>query len=171
METPKPAPLGEVADPAGLAPALLTLVGCPDLCSRAWVWDQYDATVGGQTVRRPGGADAAVVKIEGSRRALALTTDCTPRYCQADPEAGGAQAVAEAWRNITATGALPLAIQGDRASRCEGPGRRRVRFQCGSHGDFIHGAPWRCARHRSWTFNCDASLRFANLDRSGVNVS
>jgi phosphoribosylformylglycinamidine synthase len=109
-ETPKPAPLGEVADPVGLAAALETLIGCPDLCSRAWVWDQYDATVGGQTVRRPGGADAAIVKIEGSRRALALTTDCTPRYCQADAEAGGAQAVAEAWRNITATGATPLAL-------------------------------------------------------------
>ena len=110
VETPKPALLGEVADPVGLAAALEMLIGCPDLCSRAWVWAQYDATVGGQTVRRPGKADAAVVKIEGSRRALALTTDCTPRYCQADAEAGGAQAVAEAWRNITATGATPLAI-------------------------------------------------------------
>ena len=110
VETPKAADLGTVADPVGLRSALVRLVGCPDLCSRAWVWDQYDATVGGQTVRRPGRADAAVVKIEGSRRALALTTDCTPRYCQADPEAGGAQAVAEAWRNITATGARPLAI-------------------------------------------------------------
>jgi phosphoribosylformylglycinamidine synthase len=109
-EEPKPGPLGPVADPVGLGAALLKLIGCPDLCSRAWVWDQYDATVGGQTVRRPGQADAAVVKVEGSRRALALTTDCTPRYCQADPEAGGAQAVAEAWRNITATGAKPLAI-------------------------------------------------------------
>ena len=110
VETPKPAPLGEVDDPVGLSEAVLRLIGCPDLCSRAWVWDQYDSTVGGQTVRRPGAADAAIVKIEGSRRALALTTDCTPRYCQADPEAGGAQAVAEAWRNITATGARPLAV-------------------------------------------------------------
>jgi phosphoribosylformylglycinamidine synthase len=110
VEPARPAPLGEVADPVGLRAALLTLVGCPDLSSRAWVWDQYDATVGGQTVRRPGAADAAVVKLEGSRRALALTTDCTPRYCRADPEAGGAQAVAEAWRNITATGARPLAL-------------------------------------------------------------
>ncbi len=109
-ETPKLAALGEVADPAGLAPALLTLIGCPDLCSRAWVWNQYDSTVGGQTVQRPGGADAAVVRIEGSRRALALTTDCTPRYCAADPEAGGMQAVAEAWRNLSAVGARPLAI-------------------------------------------------------------
>ena len=84
--------------------------GCPDLCSRAWVWDQYDSTVGGQTVKRPGAADAAVVKLEGLKRALALTTDCTPRYCLADPETGGAQAVAEAWRNLTAVGARPLAI-------------------------------------------------------------
>ena len=105
-----PAPLGEVADPVGTQAALLTLLACPDLCSRAWITDQYDSTVGGQTVRRPGTADAAVVRIEGSRRALALTTDCTPRYCAADPRAGGAQAVAEAWRNLTAVGARPLAI-------------------------------------------------------------
>ncbi len=109
VETPRRAPLGEVDDPVGLAGALLTLVGCPDLCSRAWVWDQYDSTVGGQTIRRPGGADAAVVRV-AERRALALTTDCTPRYCFADPEAGGAQAVAEAWRNLVAVGAKPLAI-------------------------------------------------------------
>jgi phosphoribosylformylglycinamidine synthase len=61
-------------------------------------------------VKRPGAADAAVVKLEGRKRALALTTDCTPRYCAADPEAGGMQAVAEAWRNLTAVGARPLAI-------------------------------------------------------------
>jgi phosphoribosylformylglycinamidine synthase len=110
VETPKRAPLGPVPDPVGLAAALEKLIACPDLASRAWVWDQYDSTVGGQTVKRPGAADAAIVKIEGSRRALALTTDCTPRYVLADPAAGGAQAVAEAWRNINATGALPLAI-------------------------------------------------------------
>ena len=107
---PPPPSLGAVADPAGLEAALLRLIGCPDLCSRAWIWDQYDATVGGQTVKRPGAADAAVVRIEGHRRALALTTDCTPRYCAADAEAGAAQAVAEAWRNLTAVGARPLAI-------------------------------------------------------------
>jgi phosphoribosylformylglycinamidine synthase subunit PurL len=109
-ETPKRAPLGAVSDPVGLKSALLTLIGCPDIASRAWVWDQYDSTVLGQTVKRPGAADAAIVRIEGHARALALTTDCTPRYCFADPEAGGAQAVAEAWRNLTATGATPLAI-------------------------------------------------------------
>ncbi len=110
VETPKLATLGDVDDSVGLAPALLRLIGCPDLCSRAWVWNQYDSTIGGQTVQRPGGADAAVVRIEGLARALALTTDCTPRYCAADAEAGGMQAVAEAWRNLTAVGARPLAI-------------------------------------------------------------
>jgi phosphoribosylformylglycinamidine synthase len=105
-----PKPLGQVDDPVGLRAALLTLIACPDLCSRAWVWNQYDSTVGGQTVKRPGAADAAVVRLEGSCRALALTTDCTPRYCAADARAGGAQAVAEAWRNLTAVGARPLAI-------------------------------------------------------------
>ena len=105
-----PAPLGPVADPVGLRAALLTLLECPDLCSRAWVWEQYDSTIGGQTVRRPGGADAAVVRIEGHDLALALTTDCTPRYCAAHAETGGRQAVAEAWRNLIAVGARPLAI-------------------------------------------------------------
>ncbi len=99
-----------IEDRLGLTRALERLVSCPDGCSRAWVWDQYDSTVGGQTVKRPGAADAAVVKLEGLKRALALTTDCTPRYCLADPETGGAQAVAEAWRNLTAVGARPLAI-------------------------------------------------------------
>ncbi len=100
----------KVEDRVGLTAALWKLIACPDLCSRAWVWDQYDSTVGGQTVKRPGAADAAVVKLEGLSRALALTTDCTPRYCAADPEAGGMQAVAEAWRNLTAVGARPLAL-------------------------------------------------------------
>jgi len=109
-ETPQPEALGEVEDPAGLEAGLARLIGSPDLCSRRWVWDQYDATVGGQTVKRPGAADAAVVRVEGKRLALALTTDCTPRYCAADAEVGGAQAVAEAWRNLTATGARPLAL-------------------------------------------------------------
>ena len=111
-ETIKQAPLNpaRIDNRLGLAAALERLIACPDLCSRAWVWDQYDSTVGGQTVKRPGQADAAVVRIDGHTRALALTTDCTPRYCAADPEAGGMQAVAEAWRNLTAVGARPLAI-------------------------------------------------------------
>jgi len=111
-ETPKQPllPPDSVPSPMGLAEALQTLIGSPDLCSRRWIWDQYDSTVGGQTVQRPGAADAAIVKLEDSLRALAMTTDVTPRYCAADPEEGGKQAVAEAWRNITATGAKPLAI-------------------------------------------------------------
>ncbi|HEY1855956.1 phosphoribosylformylglycinamidine synthase subunit PurL [Acidocella sp.] len=109
-ETPKPAPLGPVNSDMRLDEALLKLIASPDLCSRRWIFDQYDSTVGGQTVKRPAQADAAIVRLEGTNRALALTTDCTPRYCVADPEAGGAQAVVEAWRNITATGATPLAV-------------------------------------------------------------
>jgi phosphoribosylformylglycinamidine synthase subunit PurL len=109
-ETPKPAPLGPVASNVPLLEALEKLMGSPDLCSRRWIFDQYDSTVGGQTVKRPAQADAAIVRLDGSKRALAMTADCTPRYCVADPETGGAQAVAETWRNITATGAKPLAI-------------------------------------------------------------
>ncbi|MEE2997674.1 MAG: phosphoribosylformylglycinamidine synthase subunit PurL [Pseudomonadota bacterium] len=93
----------------GPADALVELMGSPDLCSRRWVWEQYDHMVMGDTVQRPGG-DAAVVRVHGTNRGLAVTTDCTPRYCFADPVEGGRQAVAEAWRNLTACGAKPLAI-------------------------------------------------------------
>jgi phosphoribosylformylglycinamidine synthase len=89
--------------------ALKTLMACPDLASRRWVWQQYDHTVMADTIQRPGG-DAAVVRIHGTNRGLAISTDCTPRYVQADPVEGGKQAVAETWRNITAVGAKPLAI-------------------------------------------------------------
>jgi phosphoribosylformylglycinamidine synthase len=104
-----------VVDPAVIeAPmpvidALEKLIGTPDLCSKRWVWEQYDHIIGGNTVQRPGG-DAAVVRINDGPAALALTTDVTPRYCEADPFEGGKQAVAEAWRNLTAVGALPLAL-------------------------------------------------------------
>ena len=81
----------------------------PNLASRRWVWEQYDQSVGADTVQRPGG-DAAVVRVHGSKKALAITTDCTPRYCYADPFEGGKQAVAEAYRNLCAVGAKPLAI-------------------------------------------------------------
>jgi phosphoribosylformylglycinamidine synthase len=73
------------------------------------VWEQYDHIIGGNTVQRPGG-DAAVVRVNDGPTALALTTDVTPRYCEADPFEGGKQAVAEAWRNLTAVGATPLAL-------------------------------------------------------------
>jgi phosphoribosylformylglycinamidine synthase len=89
--------------------SLLKLVGSPDLCSRRWIWQQYDWSVMADTVQPPGG-DAAVVRVHGSNKALAVTTDVTPRYCKADPFEGAKQAVAEAWRNLTAVGARPLAI-------------------------------------------------------------
>src|SRR5580700_6570202 len=99
----------DVVPPMPIAAALEKLIGSPDLCSRRWVWEQYDHVIIGNTVQRPGG-DAAVVRIEDGPKALALTSDVTPRYCEADPFEGGKQAVAEAWRNLTAVGAHPLAL-------------------------------------------------------------
>jgi len=89
--------------------AAMDLIGGPNLCSRRWIWEQYDHMVMGDTIQRPGG-DAAVVRVHGTMKGLAISTDVTPRYCFADPVEGGKQAVAETWRNITAVGALPLAI-------------------------------------------------------------
>jgi phosphoribosylformylglycinamidine synthase len=99
----------DVSPPMGIADALVRLVGSPDLCCKRWVWEQYDHVILGNTVQRPGG-DAAVVRVGEGPKALALTTDVTPRYCEADPLEGGKQAVAEAWRNLTAVGARPLAL-------------------------------------------------------------
>ena len=104
---PLPASDREVVLPHG--EALLRLLGSPDLASKRWIWEQYDHMVMGDTVQRPGG-DAAVVRVHGTGRALALTTDCTPRYCFADPYEGGKQAVAECWRNLCAVGAEPIAL-------------------------------------------------------------
>jgi phosphoribosylformylglycinamidine synthase len=89
--------------------SLLKILGAPDICSKRWVWEQYDYTVMADSVQCPGG-DAAVVRVHGTDKGLAMTTDVTPRYCRADPYEGAKQAVAEAWRNITAVGALPLAV-------------------------------------------------------------
>ena len=84
------------------------MIASPALASKRWIWEQYDHLVMGNTVKRPGG-DAAVIRV-GETKALAMATDCTPRYCRADPVRGGMQAVAENWRNLTAVGALPLAL-------------------------------------------------------------
>lgn len=97
-----------IKPPMGDAEALLTLLASPDLCSKRWVWQQYDHLILGNSVQRPGG-DAAVIRIGDGPKGLALTTDVTQRYCEADPVEGGKQAVAEAWRNITASGATPRA--------------------------------------------------------------
>src|SRR5215470_16066046 len=104
-----PEPLTDVPESSDIAADLLKLMASPNLASRRWVWEQYDQQVGADTVQRPGG-DAAVVRVHGSKKALAITTDCTPRYCYADPREGGKQAVAEAYRNLCAVGAKPLAI-------------------------------------------------------------
>jgi phosphoribosylformylglycinamidine synthase len=104
-----PTPLSDIPESADIAADLLKLMGSPALASRRWVWEQYDQQVGADTVQRPGGV-AAGVRVHGSKKALAMTTDCTPRYCYADPVEGGKQAVAEAYRNLCAVGAKPLAI-------------------------------------------------------------
>ncbi|MGI8610724.1 MAG: phosphoribosylformylglycinamidine synthase subunit PurL [Sphingomicrobium sp.] len=104
-----PEPLTDIPESTDIAADLLKLMASPNLASRRWVWEQYDQSVGADTVQRPGG-DAAVVRVHGTRKALAMTTDCTPRYCHADPVEGGKQAVAEAYRNLCAVGARPLAI-------------------------------------------------------------
>ncbi|NDW03285.1 phosphoribosylformylglycinamidine synthase subunit PurL [Jiella pacifica] len=109
---PKPRPVigaADIAAPRDCGAALLSLLASPDLCSRRWVFEQYDTIIQGNSLQRPGG-DAGVVRVDGHpTKALAFTSDVTPRYCEADPFQGGAQAVAECWRNLTAVGAEPLA--------------------------------------------------------------
>ena len=100
-------PLGDIPDSTDIAADLLKLMASPAIASRRWIWEQYDSQVGADTVQT--GGDAAVVRVHGTEKALAMTTDCTPRYCYADPVEGGKQAVAEAYR-ICARSAKPLAI-------------------------------------------------------------
>jgi len=109
-EPAKPAALAANDVPqADIAKALLKLLNSANGSSRRWVWEQYDTLIQGNSLQIPGG-DAGVVRVEGHEtKALAFSSDVTPRYCEADPYEGGKQAVAECWRNITATGALPLA--------------------------------------------------------------
>lgn len=99
----------EAKAPLDLGQALAQLMACPDIASKRWIWQQYDHMVMNDTIARPGG-DAAIVRVHGTKKAIAITTDCTPRYVYADPYEGGKQCVAETWRNLTAVGADPLAI-------------------------------------------------------------
>ncbi len=92
-----------------VASMLSALLEHPNIQSKAWIWEQYDSTVMGDTLATPGG-DAGMVRIHGTQKALAATTDCTPRYCYADPVLGGTLAVVQAYRNLSAVGAEPLAI-------------------------------------------------------------
>jgi phosphoribosylformylglycinamidine synthase II len=111
--TPRPKPAlvaaEDVPAPNSLLGALETMMGSAALSSRRWIWEQYDHMVMADTVQRPGG-DAAVVRVHGTDKGLAISCDVTPRYCAADPREGAKQAVAECWRNLTAVGADPLAI-------------------------------------------------------------
>jgi phosphoribosylformylglycinamidine synthase len=102
-------PLGDVPESVDIGADLLKLMASPDLASRRWIWEQYDHMVGANTVQRPGG-DAAVVRVHGGEKAIAISTDVTPRYCYADPYEGGKQAIAECYRNLSAVGATPLAV-------------------------------------------------------------
>lgn len=109
--TPKQADIAAASLPQTKLPlaVLQALMASPDLCSRRWIWEQYDSLIGADTAIGPGG-DAAVVRVRDSNKALAMVVDCSPRYCAADPVEGGKQAVAETWRNICAVGGKPLAI-------------------------------------------------------------
>ncbi|MEM6713196.1 MAG: phosphoribosylformylglycinamidine synthase subunit PurL [Pseudomonadota bacterium] len=104
-----PAPLGPVDLSGDIADGLLALLGSPNGASRRWVYEQYDTLVRGQSLTTPGG-DAGIVQVGADGKALAFTSDVTPRYVEADPFEGAKQAVAECWRNLTAVGATPLAI-------------------------------------------------------------
>nr|WP_319513425.1 phosphoribosylformylglycinamidine synthase subunit PurL [uncultured Cohaesibacter sp.] len=110
VETPKTPKLDNatVDAPKNLMDSLVALIGSKNLCSRRWVWEQYDTMIQGNTKQRPGG-DAGVIRVDGTKKGLAFTVDVTPRYCKADPFEGGKQAVAESWRNLNAVGAEPLA--------------------------------------------------------------
>jgi phosphoribosylformylglycinamidine synthase II len=101
----------DVKAPDSIMDTLVQLLSCPNMASKRWIWEQYDHMVMGDTMEegRPGG-DAGMVRVHGTNKALAMTSDCSPRYCFADPVEGGRQVVAEAWRNVTSTGATPLAI-------------------------------------------------------------
>ena len=100
-----------VPAPPDFAEAVLRLMSAPDMASKRWLWEQYDRHVMADTLEDSAtGADAGVVRVHGTRKAIAATSDCTPRYVQADPYEGGKQAVAESWRNLTAVGADPIAI-------------------------------------------------------------
>ena len=101
-------PLENIPGGTDIGGDLLKLIASPDLASRSWISEQYDSQVGADTLQT--GGDAGVVRVHGTKKALAISTDCTPRYVYADPFEGGKQAIAEAYRNLCAVGARPLAV-------------------------------------------------------------
>jgi phosphoribosylformylglycinamidine synthase subunit PurL len=110
VATPTPAPLAADAysKDRDIGAVLTQLIGSPALASKAWIYSQYDHMVMNDTVLRPG-SDAAILRVHGTQKGLAVSTDVNPHYCLANPQMGGKQAVAEAYRNLSAVGALPLA--------------------------------------------------------------
>ncbi|MFC4668689.1 phosphoribosylformylglycinamidine synthase subunit PurL [Seohaeicola nanhaiensis] len=107
VPTPAAQPLGEVAEIDAIE-GLRALIGSPNYAAKNWVFEQYDTMVMADSTRTPG-LGAGIIRVHGTGKALAFTSDVTPRYVKANPEEGGKQAVAEAYRNLTAVGALPLA--------------------------------------------------------------
>lgn len=104
-----PLPADQVQEQDDYGVTLMSMLASPNQSSRRWVWEQYDTLIQGNSLQIPGG-DAGVIRVDGhATKALAFSSDVTPHYCEADAYEGGKQAVAECWRNITATGALPLA--------------------------------------------------------------
>lgn len=99
----------EVPQPEDLRGTLVRLLATPELASKEWIWQQYDHTVRTNTVQGPGG-DAAVLLLKGTPAGLAMTCDVNPVYCHLDPWRGGAQAVAEAVRNLACVGAEPVGL-------------------------------------------------------------
>ncbi len=95
--------------PAGLRDAFLRVVGSPNVASKQWVYEQYDTTVRANSIERPGG-DAGVIRIPGTNRGIAASTDCNGRHTYLNPRVGAMGAVAEAARNVACTGAVPMAI-------------------------------------------------------------
>ncbi|HEX9501974.1 MAG TPA: AIR synthase related protein, partial [Thermoanaerobaculia bacterium] len=89
---------------------LLRLLASPNLCSKHWIVEQYDTTVRTNTIAKPERRDAAIVRVKGTGRALAMSADVNPVYCYLDPYEGGKQAVAEAARNVAVSGGRPVAI-------------------------------------------------------------
>ncbi|WP_299950497.1 phosphoribosylformylglycinamidine synthase subunit PurL [Hyphomonas sp. BRH_c22] len=113
IEPPKRAPLdiSKFPEPDDFGEVLLKLMSCPDMASKRWIWEQYDRHVMNDTVDSSQSmGNAAIVRIHGTNKALAICSDCNPHYVAADPYVGGKQAVAEAYRNLSSVGATPIAI-------------------------------------------------------------
>ncbi|MEO0815834.1 MAG: phosphoribosylformylglycinamidine synthase subunit PurL [Pseudomonadota bacterium] len=107
----KPLDPATISEPEDYGEVLLKLMASPDMASKRWIWEQYDRHVMGDTIDSSQSmSDAAIVRIHGTNKALAITSDCNPHYVAADPYEGGKAAVAEAYRNLSAVGARPIAI-------------------------------------------------------------